>query len=69
QAKQHPDMSPEQIECWVDAAYEVGGLQAWADMYYQHLEPDENRLHNRQSYLRLIRGHPFRQAVEKRCWN
>jgi len=56
-----------QSACMVELAFELKGIKGLADFYYQDSSPDENLLHNRNSYLKLVRDVPFQQERKKRC--
>lgn len=67
-SKYNIDISPYIAECMVKAAYQIGGISALADFYFQHSSPEENPTHNQQSYLRLIRSNEFNRAHVAACW-
>lgn len=68
QLERHPELDSFLANCWVSAAYELKGVQGWADFYYQNEEPARQALHNRETYLRLVRDVPFQQQVKEKCW-
>lgn len=63
----HPELSEERIKCLIETAYEIGGLGALADFYFQDADPDLHKNHNRLTYQRFTRDVPFSQKVAERC--
>jgi hypothetical protein len=61
--QQHPDMSPSEIACKVDIAYELKGLSGLSDILCLDLSPKDYPLHNSDSFLRLVRDIPFQQKA------
>ncbi|NUO01251.1 MAG: hypothetical protein HUU01_11610 [Saprospiraceae bacterium] len=66
-ASLHPDLTAQQVNCQLDIALQLKGLEGWADFYFQHATPEENPFNNNLTYKRLVRDVPFKQAVEKAC--
>lgn len=62
--KLHPDLGKKQVECLLDIAFEIKGLDGYADFYHQHTSPQENAIHNKESYGRLTRDIPFQKAAK-----
>ncbi len=62
--KLHPDLGKKQVECLLDIAFEIKGLQGYADFYFQQTDPKENSIHNKDSYGRLTRDIPFQRAAK-----
>jgi len=63
----HPDRDTAYISCLTDIAFEMKGIAAYADFYFQATEPLENPHHNTQSFKRLVRDQPFQNEVARRC--
>lgn len=61
----HPDLSKKQIECLLDIALQIKGLDAYADFYFQNTPVSENPLHNQETYGRLTRDVPFQKAAKE----
>ena len=64
----YSEFSSEQVECMVATGYQLKGLEAFADFYFQHLSPDSNILHNNHTYKRLVRDIPFKNLMEQQCY-
>lgn len=64
--KLHPDLDKKQVECLLNIAFKIKGLDGYADFYFQQTAPRDNRVHNKESYGRLTRDLPF-QKVAKSC--
>jgi hypothetical protein len=64
----HPDLNKKHVECLLDIAFELKGLNGYADFHYQNTPVAENSLHNQETYGRLTRDIPFQKAL-KRCAN
>ncbi len=63
----HPKQSESAANCLLDIAYERYGLNAYADIYWQDKTPQENPLHNRETFSRLLQQENFQQMVRERC--
>lgn len=63
----NPDITESRARCLVEIAFDLKGLSGLADIYFQDVDPQKNPMHNEQTYKRLVRDEPFRQAVEGRC--
>lgn len=61
--KLHPDLDKKQVECLLNIAFEIKGLDGYADFYFQNATPAENTEHNHDTYGRLIRDFPFQKAA------
>lgn len=70
--QRHTEFNPNLTEglgrCQLMTAYELGGMSALADFYYQKVSPADNSKHNRNTYQRLTRSLLFKKKVEKECW-
>ncbi len=64
----NPNLTMQQCSCQIEIAYQLKGLEGWADFFYQNASPEENPSNNQLTYLRLVRDVPFKQALEKNCW-
>jgi len=64
----HPELTAQQVTCQLNIALQLKGLEGWADFYFQEATPEENPINNNQTYKRLIRDVPFKQAEQKACW-
>lgn len=64
----HPELTKSHVACLLDIAYELKGLSAFADFYFQDVPPFDNPKNNRNTYLRLTRDLPFKNKVTKNCW-
>lgn len=60
----HPDLDKKQVECLLDIAFEIKGLDGYADFYHQQTPPKENSTHNAETYGRLTRDIPFQKAAK-----
>ncbi len=63
----HPNTSPRQLDCLLDVALELEGTRAYAHFFFQNTPPEENPLHNRNTFGRLTRSLPFLEATRQRC--
>ncbi len=63
----HPELDKTYVECLLQLAFAQKGLAGYADFYYQDASLKENKLHNRNTYGRLVRDIPFQNAVQERC--
>lgn len=61
----HPDLNKKHIECLLDIAFQLKGLDAYADFYFQNTPVSENPLHNQETYGRLTRDVPFQKAAKE----
>lgn len=66
QKKQAPQDSEDRAACLVDIAYEMRGISAFADFFFQNVSESKNQEHNENSYKRLIRSVEF-QKKSKKC--
>ncbi|MEM8907119.1 MAG: hypothetical protein AAGD05_04670 [Bacteroidota bacterium] len=55
------------VQCLVKIAYEQHGIDGLADIYFQKASPEENPIHNANSFGRLTRAVPFQKMLEERC--
>jgi hypothetical protein len=64
----HPEKTTREINCQLEVAYELEGLDGFSDLYQQN-EPDssENDF-NQNSYLRLIRSESYQNLYAEKCW-
>lgn len=60
----NPDQSAERAACLVKIGYDLAGLNALADFYFQNKTEDENPRHNENSYKRLTRRVDFQQRAK-----
>lgn len=60
----HPDLNKKYVECLLNIAFEMKGLNGYADFYHQNTIPTQNSLHNQESYGRLTRDIPFQKAAK-----
>ncbi|MEL6865727.1 MAG: hypothetical protein AAFP19_14985 [Bacteroidota bacterium] len=63
----HPESDSTYADCLAGVAYQLKGLEGFADFYYQNTSPQENPQHNNQSFKRLIRDIPFQNQVRQKC--
>jgi len=66
QVKLFPKKSKEHATCLVEIGFELQGISALADFYFQDKSENENSKHNENSYKRLIRSVEFQQK-SKEC--
>ncbi len=64
----HPEFSTSKVNCMIEIGYQLKGLEALADFYFQDLSPEKNTVHNNLSYKRLVRDVPFKNMMAERCW-
>lgn len=64
----NPDISEKMALCQLKIAYDLNGLSALSDFFYQKLKPADNPKHNQNTYHRLTRGVSFNKKVEQKCW-
>ncbi len=57
-----------ELDCEVQIAYELFGIDGIAKIYSQQVSPSKNKEFNSDTYLKLIRDTPFQEAVQE-CWN
>lgn len=62
-----PQQSESAANCLLDAAYELYGLGAYADVYWQDKTSKENPLHNQETFSRLLQQEDFQQRARERC--
>lgn len=67
--KMHPELSPKKNLCRVLNIAQSKDWIALADILCQEKTPEENPLHNRDSYLRLTREPEVEKAMEQGCWD
>ncbi len=63
----NPEISLDELECQVEAAYEAGGVYGLADLYFQDIAPSDQALHDANSYSRLIRDSTYQVKIYD-CW-
>jgi hypothetical protein len=63
----HPEMSDKRSICLALNAAELKGWPSLADFIFQTLSTEQNREHNRDSYLRLVRDAEFARVVAEKC--
>jgi hypothetical protein len=56
--------SKERARCLVKIGFEIKGISAFADFYFQDKSEKENLKHNENSYKRLIRSVEFKRKAE-----
>ena len=66
--KAHPDLPKFMVDCQVEVAYQIKGIEGLADIYFQDYSPRENEWHNQNSYFKLVRDIPFKNLESKSCW-
>ncbi len=64
---EHPGADTSFCACLANIAFELKGVEGYADFYFQNTPPKKNPKHNSQSFLRLTRDVPFVNRVEERC--
>lgn len=64
QSKLHPQQSERLSACQVKIGYELFGLDALFDFYFQEIDPEKNHKHNSDSYKRMVRGVSFQRKTE-----
>jgi len=64
QLKLSPKTSAEHAACLVKIGFELEGISALADFYFQDKPKSKNIKHNEDSYKRLIRGVEFKQKTK-----
>ena len=71
--EKHVSLNPSQEErhiiCMINIAFELKGLNGWADFYFQDVSPQENPSHNQITYQRLTRDLSFQKKLNESCWN
>lgn len=67
-AELHPELSRTHIQCLMQIAYGLKGVEGLACFYFQDANPERNAVANELAYKRLVRGIPFQQRAEKECW-
>lgn len=63
----NPGLDPGYCSCMIETGYQIKGLDAIADFYFQKTSAQENSQHNRDSFHRLTRSEEFKEAVAKKC--
>lgn len=66
--KLHPDDAPFLVNCMLNVAYRLNGIEGIADFYFQDTPPEVNPEHNKITYQRLTRDLPFQKMVAQDCW-
>ena len=64
----HPELDKTHIRCLLKVAFEIKGIAALADFYFQNTDPEDNTKNNRNTYLKLTRDLPYQNKVKKNCW-
>ncbi|MCB0571879.1 MAG: hypothetical protein KDC66_19060 [Phaeodactylibacter sp.] len=67
-AELHPELTPQQAECFVRLAYELKGINGLAAIRFQDTGAEENATANQVAYQRLTRSLPFQQRARRECW-
>lgn len=65
----HPGISEKRSLCLALSAAQLKGWQILADFIFQSKTSGENELHNRDSYLRLVRDVDFSKIAQEECWD
>ncbi len=63
----HPQQSEWTANCLLDAAYELYGLSAYADVYWQDKTSQQNPCHNQETFSRLLQQENFHRLARERC--
>lgn len=66
-AQLHPGLSDERINCVLDILYDLRGVEAYADLYFQDLPPHRYRRHNKETYYDLITDPDVNRRLEEAC--
>lgn len=66
-AKLHPGLSQSHIDCLLDIAFEIKGVNGYADLLFQTAPTSRNPHANELTYKRLLRSLDFRNASQQRC--
>jgi hypothetical protein len=64
----HPEEAKQTSECKVKVAFELSGTGGLADFFFQDVAPEINKLHNRNTFLRLTRDLLFQKRVGEKCY-
>lgn len=65
--KQHPDQDTTFSNCLLDIAFDLKGLDGYADFYFLATPPSQNKRHNMETFNELVQSEPFLKK-EKQCW-
>ena len=63
----HPDKDPVYLRCFIEVAYDIIGLEALANIYYQKVPVSKNPNHNKDSFSRMVREQNLQEEVSRRC--
>ena len=63
----NPDEDPDYCNCLADIAFDLNGINGYADIYFMDTSPGDNPNHNSDSFKRLTRDLPFQKLLQERC--
>ena len=63
----NPDTDNDYLKCFIKVAYDLMGLEALANIYFQTVSPSKNPKHNKDSFSRMVREQNLQREVSKRC--
>ncbi len=63
----HPQLSGTKVNCLLNVAFQLKGLEGFADFYFQDVSPQKNPSHNHLTFLRLTQDLAFKKVVAKSC--
>ncbi len=67
QLKHNPEQDSTFALCLAKVAFDLKGVEGYADLYFQNVNPTDNPQHNELTYKRLIRDVPFQKQMAERC--
>ncbi len=66
-AQLHPQLSDERLNCILDVLFELRGVKAYADLYFQDVPAYRYRRHNKETYQNLITAPDVSRQLKARC--
>ena len=65
----HPQDTPEHVACVVLTAAQKNNWPVLAHFIFQGKAPEENRRHNHDTYLKVLREPDTEALIKKECWD
>lgn len=63
----YPGSDSTLIYCAANAAFQLGGIKALADIYFQKTESYQNPYHNHDTYEKLLADPAYRKILSEQC--